>query len=161
MSELHRWLLLTLLAAVIGVLMPLDVSRSIPVAHAALLALLAPALVAAVGGFLTNVTSAKIASNTSKKAQQAQLTATDRALEWEKERDERARQDTLRIEAQNAARWQAEVEREQRNTDRSFAEDTYRDRRLDPYREAGREAVSDLTARSRGAMRDLPGLGRI
>jgi hypothetical protein len=163
MSELHRWLLLTLAAAVIGVLMPLDVSRSVPVAYALgpLLTLIAPALVTAVGGLITGVASTKIASNASKKAQSAQAAANDRALEWERERDERARRDAERVERENAQRWQDEVLREQRNMDRAFAEDTFRDRRLDPYREAGREAVADLSSRSKNAMRDLPGLGRI
>lgn len=163
MSELHRWLLLTLAAAVIGVLMPLDVSRSVPVALAigplagAIMIAVAPALIQTVGGLFAN----RSANKASEKATAAQSAATDRALEWEKERDERARKDAERVERENAQRWQDEVLREQRNMDRAFSEDTFRDRRLDPYREAGREAVADLSARSRNAMRDLPGLGRV
>lgn len=161
MVELYAWLLLTLIAAVIGVLMPMDVSRSVPTALAIvwgpIIAAVAPALVSTVGGLFAN----RSANKASERAQQAQTAATDKALEWEKERDERARKDAERVEIENAKRWQDEVLREQRNLDRSFAEDTFRDRRLDPYREAGREAVADLSARSRNSMRDLPGLGRV
>lgn len=161
MSELYRWLLLTLAAAVIGVLMPMDVSRPIATAYAIvwgpIIAAVAPALIQTVGGLFAN----RSANRASRRAQDAQAAATDRALEWERERDARARADAERVERENAERWQAEVRREQQNLDRAFAEDTFRDRRLEPYREAGREAVADLAARSRNSMRDLPGLGRI
>lgn len=140
-------------------LWPMEVPDDAPVAVALgpLMAVLAPALVSAIGGLVGQ----KMANNASSKAQTAQISANDRAMEFEREKEAARREEWMRTEADNERRWREEIAREQRNYDRSFEEDRFRDRRLDPYRAAGREAVADLTARNRTSMRDLVGVGRI
>lgn len=125
---------------------------------------LVPAIASVVGAGISAVSnskSAKAQKQASNFATRSQQDAIDKQLAWERERDERARSDAERVERENASRWAEEVQREQANNDRLFAEDQHRDRRREPYRVAGREALTDLTARNRDSMRDLPGLGRI
>lgn len=140
-------------------LWPMDVPADAPVALAEPLtmAIVAPALISAIGGLFGQ----GMANRASKQAQKAQTSANDRALQFEREREAARREEWLRTEEANERRWREEIEREQRNYDRSFDEGVFRDRRLDPYREVGKEALADLAARNRSSMRDLVGVGRI
>lgn len=121
--------------------------------------------IAMIGSALIQAGSSWVAgkrqTSAAKASEAAQVDAADRAMEWEREQEERRREEWERTEAENARRWESEVAREQGNLDRYFGEAILRDRRREPYRVAGRAALADLDQRRQASMADLLPTGRI
>lgn len=110
---------------------------------------------------VTSQRASSAATSAARASARAQNEGLDKNLAWEREQEERRRQEWERTEALNQSNWEREVAREQGNYDRNFNEEILRDRRREPYRVAGRAALADLDQRRVGSMADLTPTGRI
>jgi hypothetical protein len=109
----------------------------------------------------TSIYGAKKQVGAAREASRSQDQALDKSLDWEREQEKRRQEEWDRSERMNQQNWEREVAREQMNLDRAREEDTYRDRRKEPIRQAGYAAIADLDARRKGSMQDLLPTGRI
>lgn len=132
----------------------------VAIAFLALAPFLATALAGAFGAG-ASIYGANKASSAARQSANLQSVAIDKNLEFEREQEARRQKEWDASEARNQENWQREVAREQMNLDRAREEDILRDRRREPYRVAGRAALSDLDTRRQGSMKDLLPTGRI
>lgn len=156
------YLILLALAVVVGLLAPMDLTAPFPAPMQAIvwgpiIQAVAPALVSSMAGLFGQ----SMANRANDRAARTQANANREALDFEQMQEQRRQDEWERTMAMNQDMWQSEVAREQRNADRLFTEDVLRDRRLDPYRQAGRAALDDLNTRRMGSMRDLMPVGRV
>ena len=112
--------------------------------------------------------NARAQKKASAKATKAQTGSLDRQMAIEQEQEQRRRLEWQQTQDANRAMWEGEVRREQGNMDRDHgravsldAEDRRRYENLNPYRQAGRAALTDLQGRMAGSMADITPLGGV